>query len=181
MILLQTKRLTLRDIEPSDCPIIFEFANDGSISRHLRFGSISSESGTQEYVAKAMAARDASPRLSYKLAMSIKPLTKMAGSCWMDIEDPQSRNASIGYFVEQRHWNKGYATEMLRALVQFGFEELQLHRIYGNCDAENPATRRVLEKVGMRQEGLLRQHCLRSYGWADVCFYGILRSEWPPR
>ncbi len=178
MTLLQTQRLTLRNLEPADCQAIIKFANDEAINRHLRFGSISTESGAHEYIAKSLAASRQEPRLSYKLAMTVKPLHEMAGSCWLDIEDPDSRNASIGYFVDKKRWGRGLATEMVQALINYGFEQLHLHRIYGNCDAENPATRRVLEKVGMRQEGILRQHCLRSYGWADVCFYGILRSEW---
>jgi len=109
--------------------------------------------------------------------MAIKPSNELFGSCWLDIEDLDSQHASIGYFVDKAHWGNGYATEMVKALIRFGFQDLDLHRIYAHCDAENPATRRVLEKVGMRQEGLLREHYLRSYGWADVCMYGILRSE----
>jgi ribosomal-protein-alanine N-acetyltransferase len=178
MILLQTPRLALRDLAPSDGPLIFRFANDDSINRYLGFGSIRSESGTNEYIATAMSAANAKPRLSYKLAMAIKPSDELSGSCWLDIEDPDSHNASIGYFVDKRHWGNGYATEMIKSLIHFGFQDLELHKIHANCDAENPATRRVLEKVGMREEGLLRQHCLRSYGWADVCIYGILCSEW---
>lgn len=178
MIQIPTPRLILRELAASDAAAIFGFANDDSINRYLGFGSISSESGTNEYIAGAMYVVNTQPRLSYKLAMLINPSSELSGSCWLDIEDPESKNASIGYFVDKRHWGNGYATEMIKALVQFGFQNLELHRIYANCDAENSATRRVLEKVGMCQEGLLRQHCLRSYGWADVCMYGILRSEW---
>lgn len=177
-MLLQTPRLILRELTFFDGPAILEFANDDSINRYLSFGSISSESGTIEYVTTALSAANAHPRLSYKLAMTIRPNEELSGSCWLDIEDPDSQNASIGYFVDKRHWGNGYATEMIKALIQFGFDNLELHRICANCDSENHATRRVLEKVGMREEGLLRQHCLRSYGWADVCMYGVLRSEW---
>lgn len=178
MSLLQTSRLIVRELAPSDAPAIIAFANDASVNRHLGFGSIASESGAHEYISKASSAAATKPRLSYKLAMTIRPSDELTGSCWLDIEDPDSKNASIGYFVDKRHWGNGYATEMIKALIQFGFTDLDLHRIHANCDAENPATRRVLEKVGMRQEGLLREHCLRNYGWADVCIYGILRSEW---
>jgi RimJ/RimL family protein N-acetyltransferase len=162
---------------PSDSFAIFSFANENSINRYLGFGSVNSESDTNEYINKAMVDASKKPRLSYKLAMSIKPSNELSGSCWLDIEDLHSNNASIGYFVDKNQWGNGYATEMIKALVDFGFRELELHRIYANCDADNAASRRVLEKVGMTQEGLLREHCLRSYGWADVCMYGILRSE----
>lgn len=178
MTLLETPRLFLRELARSDGPAIFAFANDDAINRHLGFGSIRSEAGTNEYIANAIASSNAKPRLNYKLAMSTKPSGELSGSCWLDMEDPESQNASIGYFVDKRQWGMGYATEMVKALVEFGFKDLKLHRIYANCDAENSATARVLQKVGMRQEGLLREHCLRGYGWADVCLYGILASDW---
>lgn len=177
-ILLKTPRLIIRELASSDHRAILAFANDGSINRHLAFGSIASESGTHEYISKALSAATTKPRLSYKLAMGIKPSDELCGSCWLDIEDQDSKNASIGYFVDKKHWGNGYATEMVKALIHFGFTDLDLHRIFANCDAENPATRRVLQKVGMKEEGFLREHCLRSYGWANVCIYGILGSEW---
>ena len=93
-------------------------------------------------------------------------------------EDPHSKNASIGYFLDSAHWGNGYATEMLEALIRFGFDDLELHRLYVNCDEENRASRKVLEKAGMQQEGLLREHCLRDYGWANVCLYGILEKQY---
>ncbi len=176
--MIETQRLIVREFDVSDWSAVYAFANDESINRYLGMDSIGTEPGAKEYIATATDAANSQPRLSYKLGMTIKPSNKLTGSCWLDISEPDSRNAIIGYFVDKQHWSNGYATEMVQALVRFGFEQLQLHRIYANCDAENPATRRVLEKVGMRQEGLLRQHCLRSYGWADVCLYGILQAEW---
>lgn len=176
--MLETSRLLVRELAFTDISKILEYANNDSINRYLSFGSIGTESGARQYLTEAVAASSTSPRLSYKLGMAIKPLSTLSGSCWLDIEDIESRHASIGYFVDKDHWNQGYATEMIMALLQFGFQKLELHRIYANCDAENSATRRVLEKINMRQEGLLREHCLRSYGWADVCIYGILCSEW---
>jgi [ribosomal protein S5]-alanine N-acetyltransferase len=178
MTLLKTPRLAIRELAPSDGATILAFANDDSINRYLGFGSISSESGTNEYINKAIASAARKPRHNYKLAMTITPSDELSGSCWLDIEDPESKNASIGYFVDKKHWGNGYATEMIKTLIQFGFGELHLHRIYAHCDAENLATHRVLEKVGMLQEGVLREHCLRNYGWADICYYGMLRSEW---
>ncbi len=174
MTLLETERLVLRELDSSDWSAICQFANDESINRYLSFDSMGTERGAKEYLASASSTADAQPRLSYKLGMLIKPLNTLAGSCWLDISQSDG-NASIGYFIDKDHWGNGYATEMVQALLRFGFEELQLHRIYASCDAENPASRRILEKVGMRQEGLLKQHCLRNYGWADVCIYGILK------
>ncbi|MBX9690214.1 MAG: GNAT family N-acetyltransferase [Candidatus Obscuribacterales bacterium] len=178
MKFLDTPRLRLRELSPLDASLIVSFANNKSINLFLGFASLSSQAGVDDYIARAAASASADPRLSYKLAMTIKPSDSLKGSCWLDIEDSESNNASVGYFVSADCWGNGYATEMMKALIRFGFNNLQLHRIYANCDQGNAASRRVLEKIGMTPEGLLRQHCKRSYGWADVLMYGILRSEW---
>lgn len=157
---------------------VYAYANDEMINRHLSFGSISTEKGAKEYVETALLNSQKEERVSYKFAMTIKPASDIAGSCWIDISDPNSRNASVGYFVGKQHWGNGYGTEMVQALLQFGFQQLKLHRIFANCDAENAPSRRILERTGFRQEGLLRQHCLRSYGWSDTCWYGILEEDW---
>lgn len=175
--IFQTPRLILRELEEADHANILKFANDESIKRHLDFGSIATDAGARAYIESALGSCQRTPRNSYKLAMSVAPNTDLVGSCWLDIEDLCSRNATIGYFVSKEYWGSGYGTEMIHGLVEFAFNTLKLHRLYANCDANNAASRRLLEKAGMQQEGLLREHCLRSSGWTDVCMYGMLRSD----
>lgn len=150
MTLLETQRLVLRELNSADGFAIREYANDKAINRYLDFDSIGTDFGVKEYIANAIAAVNTKPRLSYKLGMTIKPLDKLAGSCWLDISDSGDRNASIGYFVDEKHWGNGYATEMVQALLRFGFGDLKLRHIYANCDADNSSSRLVLEKTGMR-------------------------------
>ncbi len=170
MTLLETAHLLIRDLCLSDIDRVYKCANDEMINRHLSFGSIATEKGAREYVETALLNSQIEERVSYKFAMTIKPESDIAGSCWIDISDPNSRNASVGYFVGKKHWGNGYATEMVQALLRFGFQQLKLHRIFANCDAENSASRHILARTGFHQEGLFRQHCLRSYGWSDTCW-----------
>jgi RimJ/RimL family protein N-acetyltransferase len=88
------------------------------------------------------------------------------------------RRANIGYEIAPAYWAKGYATEAARAILAFGFGELRLHRIWARCVAENVASYQVLEQVGMRREGRLREEEWMKGRWWDILVYGILDYEW---
>ena len=84
----------------------------------------------------------------------------------------------LGYDLAPRYWGRGYATEAARAIVRFGFEELGLHRIWSWCIADNVASARVMEKVGMRLEGRQRDKERFKGRWWDRLLYAILEDEW---
>jgi RimJ/RimL family protein N-acetyltransferase len=187
MDLLETKRLILRELRQSDAQRIYLYANDRDINRYLIFDDLGSEAGANKYVKKAMASASTDAnikgnrRLSYKLAVLLKPERDFIGSCWLDITDTTHSRASIGYFIDHMEWGKGYATETVQALLKYGFETLKLHRIEATCDADHQATRRVLEKAGLKREARLRQNRPREnvpnpQAWTDSCLYAILES-----
>ncbi|MCE9575559.1 MAG: GNAT family N-acetyltransferase [Deltaproteobacteria bacterium] len=91
---------------------------------------------------------------------------------------PMFDRGEIGYWMAREGWGQGFATEAATAIVGFGFTALGLVRIVGHCMAHNPGSARVLEKVGMQREGLLRQHVKRDGRHIDVLAYGLLRAEW---
>jgi ribosomal-protein-alanine N-acetyltransferase len=88
------------------------------------------------------------------------------------------REGDIGYELSPVHWGHGYATEAARAIVRFGFTELHLHRVWSWCIADNVGSARVLEKIGMRREGRLRDKEYFKGSWWDTLFYAILEEEW---
>lgn len=87
------------------------------------------------------------------------------------------RHAELGYWIARDSWGRGYATEIARAIVTWGFNILGLHRIHAHHFTRNPASGRVLEKIGMTHEGTLRQHILKDGEFIDVETYAVLRSE----
>ena len=91
---------------------------------------------------------------------------------------PAFRRASFGYALARRYWNQGIMTEVLARMLRFGFEVMDLNRIEATCDNENVGSYRVMEKNGMRQEGLLRQHMEFKGRVRDSRLYAILRDEW---
>lgn len=91
------------------------------------------------------------------------------------------RHGEIGYWLGVPYWNQGYMTEAARAVLNYAFEKMELDRVYATHFARNPASGRVMEKIGMSREGCLRQHVLRWGVPQDLVYYGILRGEWVVR
>ena len=93
----------------------------------------------------------------------------------------EHRRAELGYWLGVPYWGKGYATEASQEILRFGFETLKLRRIYASYVTENPTSGRVLEKIGMRYEGILRSHICKWDVFHDLVFYGILHDEFRAR
>jgi RimJ/RimL family protein N-acetyltransferase len=92
--------------------------------------------------------------------------------------DRVNRTGDLGYGLARDAWGKGLATEAARAVVDYGFSALGLAKVWARTDPRNAASVRVLEKLGMRREGLLRSHVIRWGERADRAYYGLLREEW---
>jgi RimJ/RimL family protein N-acetyltransferase len=88
------------------------------------------------------------------------------------------QHAEIGYWLGALYWGQGYATEAAQELLRYGFENLQLHRIFASHFKHNPASGKVLAKLGMRHEGCRREHLRKWDQFVDSELYGILRQEW---
>jgi RimJ/RimL family protein N-acetyltransferase len=86
--------------------------------------------------------------------------------------------ANIGYELNPKYWNHGYATEAAHAIVDFGFFHFGVHRVWADLIAENFASAHVLEKLGMRREGHLREKAYFKGRWWDALIYAILIDEW---
>ena len=93
--------------------------------------------------------------------------------------EPKFSSAEVWYKLLPCFWNQGYATEALKRIVSFGFDELQLHRIEAGCAIDNTASIQVLEKVGMIREGRKRKILPLKTGWSDNFHYAILAEDIP--
>jgi ribosomal-protein-alanine N-acetyltransferase len=176
-VALETPRLVLRELHADDVPAIQGYAGDVDVVRHLDWGPNAPED-TAQFLATASAARGVVPRTAYHLAISLKTAGRLIGGCRIEIRSPVHRSGDLGYVLARHAWGQGYATEATRALLEFGFERLALHRVWATCDVENHASARVLEKIGMRREGQLRQNVRRRGEWRDSYLYAILEPEW---
>ncbi len=87
------------------------------------------------------------------------------------------RRAELGYWLGLPYWNRGYMTEAAGALVEHGFSLLDLHKIEATHMTRNPASGRVMEKIGMTREGLLAGHVWKNGTFEDLVIYGLVRNE----
>jgi RimJ/RimL family protein N-acetyltransferase len=108
----------------------------------------------------------------------LKDTGKLIGGCGINVSNPENREGWLGYCLNRNFWGKGYATETARGLIKFGFEKLDLHRLFATCDPENLASAHVLEKSGMKREAHLREHKWSKGKWRDSYLYAILEQEW---
>ena len=95
----------------------------------------------------------------------------------LKIGQQKYKRAEVWYKIHSDYWRKGYATEALKAIIDFGFDALKLHRIEAGCAVENIGSIKVLEKSGMLREGRLRQILPLKTGWSDNFQYSILETD----
>jgi len=86
-------------------------------------------------------------------------------------------NGEVGYWIGEEYWGNGYATEALKSLINFAFTEKGYHKVYGRFFATNPASGKVMEKVGMVKEGLLKEHILKDNKYLDLVHCGIINPD----
>lgn len=174
---IETERLILREFRDDDLPAILAYWSD---PRYQRFNPdfADVEGAARDLVAKFVAAQTETPRWKWQLAITTKTDDRPIGSCGVRVNDPEQREGNIGYELDPRHWGRGYATEAARAILAVGFADLGLHRVWASCIADNVASARVMEKLGMRPEARFRERRRFKDRWWDTLVYAILDHEW---
>lgn len=175
---LITPRLVLRDYRPDDYQAIREYDADPEVQRY-RGAHIITEQQTRDYLQAMIGWAAEQPRTRYMLAVCRPADDRPIGWLPLRLTRPELREAEIGWTISRCHWGQGYATEAARAMLRYGFSELDLHRIIALCRVENRASWRVMEKLGMRREGLLREADWSNGAWDDLYLYAILDRELP--
>lgn len=112
----------------------------------------------------------------YEFAITDKATGEILGAIGLT-HDLRFNNGELGYWVGEKFWGKGFATEAGIALIQFAFTEKNFHKVYARHFGSNPASGRVIEKIGMKREGLLRDHVMKKGRYEDMIYYGILQTE----
>lgn len=174
--ILQTERLILRPIVPTDAPEIEKLAG----AREVADGTLTIPhpypAGAAQQWMLAHAA-DHERNGSIVLAITRRDGGRVCGTIGLHV-DPNHHRAELGYWIGVPYWNRGYVTEAAGAVMQYGFSALGLRRIFAMHYSNNTASGRVLRKLGMRHEGRLRQHIHKWDEYRDLEVYGILADEW---
>lgn len=173
---LTTNRLILRNMRMSDARDIYEYSCDPQVARHVLWEAHQSIHQTKAYIRYVLRQyRMGSPS---SFCIALKETGKVIGTIGFMWVSNENRSAEVGYSLSRAYWNRGYMTEALAAVLRFGFEELNLNRIEAQFECDNPASGRVMEHVGMRREGTLKERLYNKSRFVDVELYAILREEW---
>ena len=157
MLELTTERLLLRSFTPGDVEAVHAYAGDPEVCRYTDWGPntpAQSQSFIDEMCAASLMQHPASLTWAVTLGGNV------VGACSVSVSSAEHRRGVMGYVLARAHWGKGYATEAAAAVLRFAREDLALERVEATCRPGNAAWQRVLRKIGMQQEGLLRSHML---------------------
>ncbi len=174
---LETDRLLLRPFRLSDADDVRKLAGAKQIAENT--GTIPhpyEEGMAEEWISTHADQRQEG--LAIHFAVCLKVAMQLIGALGVVIHKEHHRG-ELGYWIGVPFWNNGYCTEAARAVIRFGFENLGLNRIHAIHFTRNPASGRVMEKIGMSFEGIHRQHMRRWGKFVDVASYGLLRDEYP--
>jgi len=118
------------------------------------------------------------PRLSVELTIEVKAEKKAIGGIRLEVKDERNRTADFGYALNRHYWNRGYATEAAKAILNAAFGKLNMHRVWATCDMRNYASYRVMEKLGMRREACFAKDVFQRGEWRNSYLYAVLAEEW---
>ena len=178
-MILTTQRLILRELEEADWPALYAFESDPDAVRYQSYSPQTPEE-CREKIRRAMADLSERPRRTYNMAVVLHEERQLIGRCGLQIENGELREGQLWYILHRGYWGHGYMPEAARALLNFGFVSLGLHRVWADCDPANHASVRVLEKLGMRREGHFRENARLKGEWVDSLIFAILDREWTP-
>jgi len=173
---LTTERLTLRPFTLGDAAAVQRLAGAPEVADTTLNVPHPYADGLAEQWIGSHAAAFAAGRLA-AYAITDRSSGELIGSVSLRT-DPAHVLAELGYWIGVPFWGCGYATEAARALAGFGFSKLELNRIQSRHYARNPASGRVMQKLGMVREGMLRQAVRKGRQFEDVVLYSILAREW---
>jgi [ribosomal protein S5]-alanine N-acetyltransferase len=173
---LLTERLHLREFQADEWPAVLAYQSDPLYLRYYHWTQRTPEA-VQEFVGWFLAHQVVVPRDKYQFAVTLKASGELIGNCGVRRTAPGALVADLGYELAPAHWGKGYATEAARAVLAFGFSALGVDRIESWCVAENTGSAHVLEKIGMRFEGRLRDKEYFKNRWWDQLIYAVLDTD----
>ena len=174
---IATARLELRPFRPLDAPRVAELAGAREIAdTTARVPHPYVQAMADDWIAGQAAEFERGAGVTF--AITLRENGELVGAIGLGLE-PELRSGVLGYWIGVPYWNRGYATEAARAVIGYGFGALDLERISATYFTRNPASGRVMEKTGMRHEGVLRRSARKWDILEDVAHRSILREEWP--
>ena len=184
MFAIKTKRLMLRDLLEEDWQAMHKLRSDPVVTKFIDYIKSETEAETRQWLCNTRGHNARKPRLSYNLTIVRQEDEQVIG--WIGMGQPSHSthgDLDFGYALLPAYWGRGYMAEALQALLDYAFEQLGATQSFGECDAANVASARVMEKVGLHLEPRAQnvQGATEEPTGEDELRYIITREEWRQR
>lgn len=174
---LFSSRLKLRLIDNADLNAIHILHSLAETDEFNALGIPENIAETTSIIEPWIVANKEAEIQSYTFAIEESNTNQFIGLFGLKLGPKKYRRGEVWYKLHLDHWGKGYGTEALNRILDFGFEDLNLHRIQAGCAVDNIGSIKVLEKAGMLREGRGRQLLPLKSGWSDNFEYAILKTD----
>jgi RimJ/RimL family protein N-acetyltransferase len=173
---LSTPRLQLRELTPADDVGLHALDGDAAVTRWLSCDVLTEEE-SRAYLLGTIVQGEMTPRRVWELAVIERASGELIGRVGLK-QQADPRDAAIWYVFRRDRWGNGFAQEATRALVDFGFRELALHRVWADIDPENGPSQKLCERLGMRREAHHVENVFLKGEWRGTIIFAVLEREW---
>ena len=178
-VTIPTARLLLRPMAPRDADAVFAMRSDPVVQRYGSHPPWTDRQTAVDYIERNMQAMADGTHAQF--AIERREDAAVVGTCTLFHLDAQCRSAEVGYVLRVPEWGKGYASEAVSAMLDWGFEQLDLNRVGADVDPRNTPSVRAVERLGFVREGHLRERWIVGGEICDSWIYGLLAREWRAR
>jgi RimJ/RimL family protein N-acetyltransferase len=177
---IETARLLVRRFQDGDLPAFLEYRNDPEVARFQGWTSIS-ETRAAAIIQEQKRIEPGAPGQWFQFAIALKDTGQLVGDSGLCVLVQDARQAQLGITLARPHQGHGLAIEAVSTVLDYGFINLDLHRVVATVDVLNTRSAALMERVGLRREGHFIKNAWFKGRWADEYLYAVLQAEWLPR
>lgn len=173
---LETRRLNLIQISQNHVQDLYELLSDPLVAEYDYFYPVEDLVKVEEFINRYSEEIDSNSEITW--GITLKENGELIGTCCLGNFESYSKRSEIGYAIKRKEWNKGYATEALEGIIEYGFKNIELNRIEATITPGNDSSVKVLEKLNFKKEGHVRERDYLKGQLVDGIIMGLLRREY---
>ena len=175
-MIIETERLIIRDLTLEDVDDLFEYCSNPVMDPFITFPIHQTNYQTKSFVEYVINKNDAGK--DFTVGITLKESNKVIGTIDIGNINELHHFGELAYAINPNYWNKGYATEAAEAILDYGFQQKGLNRIFARCVLHNIGSEKVMQKIRMKYEGVQRHGLLIKGKYQDLRVYAILKGDW---
>jgi aminoglycoside 6'-N-acetyltransferase len=176
---LASERLVLRRFRPDDLATFVSYRSDPDVARYQSWNAPYSPGDGEQLIKNMRLQHPDTPGEWFQFAIALRASGELIGDCGAKPSAYDPVHTQIGYTIGRAHQRRGYGIEAVRTLLGYLFDARGMHRVTANCDGRNTASMSLLERVGMRKEGVMLASVWAKGEWTDDVLFAMLATEWP--